>query len=176
MAVTRIASDARRLATFTRKPDHGRGLKPKSSRWSTERRRSGEVARHKRPQYDDCPLPVRRGQVDIALVSVMRDAMLRRSEAAALRWVDVEFRHDGSARVTVRRSKGDQDATGATLYIGRSAAAHLQAIHRPDASPTARVFELRSGRAVSNTDRSGRDGRGVGRPLLGTLSAGWDGP
>ena len=92
----------------------------------------------------------RRGQVDIALVSVMRDAMLRRSEAAALRWADVEFRHEGSARVTVRRSKGDQEATGATLYIGRAAAADLQAIHRPDASPEARVFGLRSGRAVSN--------------------------
>ena len=92
----------------------------------------------------------RRGQVDIALVSVMRDAMLRRSEAAALRWADVEFRQDGSARVAVRRSKGDQEATGATLYIGRAAAADLQAIHRPDASREARVFGLRSGRAVSN--------------------------
>ena len=92
----------------------------------------------------------RRGLVDIALVSVMRDAMLRRSEAAGVRWVDVEFRHDGSARVTVRRSKGDQAATGATLYIGRAAAADLQAIHRPDASREARVFGLRSGRAVSN--------------------------
>ncbi len=50
----------------------------------------------------------RRGQADIALVSAMRDAMPRRSEAATLRWADVEFRLDGSARVTVRRSKGDQ--------------------------------------------------------------------
>ena len=40
----------------------------------------------------------RRGRVDVALVSVMRDAMLRRSEAAALTWADVEFRSDGSAR------------------------------------------------------------------------------
>ena len=47
----------------------------------------------------------RRGQVDIALASVMRDAMLRRSEAAALTWDDVAFRSDGSARVTVRRSR-----------------------------------------------------------------------
>ena len=91
-----------------------------------------------------------RGEVDIALVSVMRDAMLRRSEAAALTWADVEFRSDGSARVTVRRSKSDQDGTGATLYVGRAAAAELRAIHRPDTSPKARVFGLRSGRAVSN--------------------------
>ena len=93
-----------------------------------------------------------RGQVDIALVSVMRDALLRRSEAAALTWADVEFRSDGSARVTVRRSKSDQDGTGtgATLYVGRAAAAELRAIHLPDASPKARVFGLRSGQAVSN--------------------------
>ena len=80
----------------------------------------------------------------------MRDAMLRRSGAAALRWGDVEFRHDGSARVTVRRSKGDQDGAGVTLYIGGAAAADLQAIHRRDASPEARVFGLRASRAVSN--------------------------
>ena len=92
----------------------------------------------------------RRGEVDIALVSVMRDALLRRSEAAALTWADVEFRSDGSARVTVRRSKSDQDGTGATLYVGRAGAAALRAILRPDASPKAPVFGLRSGRAVSN--------------------------
>ena len=33
-----------------------------------------------------------RGAVDVALASVMRDAMLRRSEAAALEWADVELR------------------------------------------------------------------------------------
>ena len=76
--------------------------------------------------------------------------MLRRSEAAALTWADVEFRSDGSARVTVRRSKSDQDGTGATLYVGSAAAAALRAILRPDASPKAWVFGLRSGRAVSN--------------------------
>ena len=80
----------------------------------------------------------------------MRDAMLRRSEAAALTWADVEFRSDGSARATVRRSKSDQDGAGATLYVGRAAAAALRAIYRPAASPRARLFGLRSGRAVSN--------------------------
>ena len=92
----------------------------------------------------------RRGRVDVALASVMRDAMLRRSEAAALTWADVDFRREGSARVTVRRSKSDQDGKGATLYVGRAAAAALREIQRPDASPESRVFGLRSGRAVSN--------------------------
>ena len=92
----------------------------------------------------------RRGRVDVALVSVMRDAMLRRSEAAALTWSDVEFRGDGSARLTVRRSKTDQDGAGATLYVGRRAAAALREIRRSGTPPGSRVFGLRSGRAVSN--------------------------
>ena len=70
----------------------------------------------------------RRGQVDIALLSLLRDGLLRRSEAAALRWGDVEIQDDGSARIHVRRSKTDPEAEGAVLYIGPDAAAALVAI------------------------------------------------
>ena len=70
----------------------------------------------------------RRGQVDVALLSVLRDGLLRRSEAAALRWGDVEVQEDGSARIHVRRSKTDPEAEGAVLYIGPEAAAALVAI------------------------------------------------
>ena len=108
----------------------------------------------------------RRGRVDVALISVMRDAMLRRGEAAALTWADVEFRSDGSARVTVRRSKSDQDGNGATLYVGRAAATELRAIHGPDASPGAPVFGLHTGKAVSK--RIGKAARAAG--LVGRFS------
>ena len=70
----------------------------------------------------------RRGLVDIALLSVMRDGLLRISEAAELRWGDVEIQGDGSARLHVRRSKTDQEAAGVVLYIGQAAAQALQAI------------------------------------------------
>ena len=70
----------------------------------------------------------RRGQVDVALLSVLRDGLLRRSEAAALRWGDVEVQDDGSARIQVRRSKTDPEAEGAVLYIGPEAASALVAI------------------------------------------------
>ena len=40
---------------------------------------------------------VTRAAVDVALISTMRDAMLRRGEAAALRWADVSFEADGTA-------------------------------------------------------------------------------
>ena len=90
----------------------------------------------------------RRGEVDIAIASVMRDALLRRGEAAELRWGAVEFRHDGSARVTVRRSKTTN--SHAVLYVGGHGAAALRAIRPDDAKPGDRVFGLRCCRSISN--------------------------
>ena len=69
-----------------------------------------------------------RGLVDVALLSILRDGLLRRSEAAALSWGDLEFREDGSALLQVRRSKTDPGAEGVVLYIGQGAAAALWAI------------------------------------------------
>ena len=43
----------------------------------------------------------RRGLVDIALISVMRDAFLTAQDAAQLRWKDVEFLADGTTRITL---------------------------------------------------------------------------
>ena len=53
---------------------------------------------------------------------------MRRSEAAALTWGDVELRDNGTALITVRRSKTDQEGEGITLYIGPQAGEALQAI------------------------------------------------
>ena len=116
-----------------------------------------------------------RGQVDIALVSVMRDALLRRSEAAALTWADMELWSDGSARVTVRRSKSDQDGSGVTLYVGRAGGAALRAIHRPGHLPESPGLRppFRSGSVES--DRRSRKSCGVDGPFLGTLTPDRDG-
>ena len=54
---------------------------------------------------------------DAALLSVLRWGLLRRSEAAALRWDDLTIEADGSGRLTVRRSKTDQTGEGAVLYL-----------------------------------------------------------
>ena len=70
----------------------------------------------------------RPGLVDIALVAVMRDALLRRPEAADLLWDDVERAPDGSGRLIVRRSKTDQAAEGRMLYLSPRAMADLDAI------------------------------------------------
>ena len=51
----------------------------------------------------------RRGNLDIALISVMRDAMLRVSEAAVLTWKDITAEADGTGRLMIRCSKTDAD-------------------------------------------------------------------
>ena len=60
----------------------------------------------------------RRGLVDIALISVMRDALLRRSEAAEILWKHIATEPDGSGRLTIPWSKTDQSGEGVVLYLG----------------------------------------------------------
>ena len=94
---------------------------------------------------ESAPASERRGRVDVALLSVLRDGLLRRSEAAELRWGDVELQEDGVALLHIRRSKTDPEAEGAVLYVGQAAAQALQAIMPEDAGvvdPAAPVFGL----------------------------------
>lgn len=83
----------------------------------------------------------RRATVDVALVRTMRDGLLRRSEAAAITWADIATEPDGSGRVTIRRSKTDQESEGAVLYLAQPTMQALAAI-RNDAPDDARVFSL----------------------------------
>ena len=89
----------------------------------------------------------RRAAVDLALLEVMRDGLLRRSEASVLRWGDLEFHEDGSGRLHVLRSKTDQTAEGAALYLGPAAVESLLAIRPQEAliDPGTRVFGLSAG-------------------------------
>ena len=84
----------------------------------------------------------RRGLVDIALVLVMQNAGLRRSEAAALTWADVATWEDGSGRITIRRSKTDQFGVGAVVAITARAMNALDAIRQPEPAPDSPVFGL----------------------------------
>ena len=56
-----------------------------------------------------------RARFDLALVAILSDAGLRRSEAAALTWGDVVRWDDGSGRITVIRSKTDVETQGAVV-------------------------------------------------------------
>ena len=110
----------------------------------------------------------RRAQVDLALLATLRDGLLRRSEAAALTWGDVEFRNDGAALVTLRRSKTDQEAEGTVLYVGREAAQALQVI-RPAPElldPGISVFGM-TARHIGNRVRAAAKAAGLGEGYTG---------
>ena len=59
----------------------------------------------------------RRGLLDIALVELMRDCLLRRSEAADVRWSHITSHADGTGRLLVGVSKTDQEGEGALLFV-----------------------------------------------------------
>ena len=83
--------------------------------------RRGRGGRLETPEYAR-----RRGLVDIALASVMRDGLLRRGEAAAATWSDVTWEPDGSGRLLVRRSKTDPEGIGTVLFLSRQAVDDLR--------------------------------------------------
>ena len=81
-----------------------------------------------------------RGKLDLALVAVLSDAGLRRSEAASLTWGDVQRWNDGSGRITIIRSKTDAEAQGAVVAITPPAMDALSAIRPAGVAGEARVF------------------------------------
>ena len=83
-----------------------------------------------------------RARLDLALVAVLSDAGLRRSEAADLTWDDVQRWDDGSGRITVVRSKTDVEAQGATVAITPAAMGALSAIRPAGVVSDVKVFGL----------------------------------
>ena len=83
-----------------------------------------------------------RGKFDVALVAVLSDGGLRRSEAAALTWGDVQRWDDGSGRITVIRSKTDAEAQGAVVAITPAAMHALDAIRPAGVGGVEKVFGL----------------------------------
>ena len=95
---------------------------------------SGQLESHTKAQA--------RARVDIALVAVMRDALLRRSEAAALTWGDLETAADGSGRLMVQNSKTDQIGEGSVLYLSPATMDALSQIRPAAPGPERSVFGL----------------------------------
>ena len=83
-----------------------------------------------------------RARFDLALVAVLSDAGLRRSEAAALTWGDVVRWDDGSGRITVVRSKTDALAQGAVVAITPAAMRALEALRPMGVGSSEKVFGL----------------------------------
>ena len=100
-----------------------------------------------------------RGLRDIALVTVMREGMLRAAEAAALTWRDILPETDGTAVVSIRRSKTNphglrvESVTVSQLCVGRLLAWQRHAPRGP-------VFGL-SPRSVAEVVRRAGERAGI---------------
>ena len=97
-----------------------------------------------------------RGNLDIALISVMRDAMLRVSEAAGLTWSDIEMEHDGTGRLLIRRSKTDSEGLGSVAFVSAQTMAALGLIRKGKADSES-VFELRPNQISTRIKRAAQD-------------------
>ena len=91
--------------------------------------------------YESREAARKRATVDNALISLMRDGMLRSSEAAALTWDDLEEADHGTGRIKIKRSKTDQEGEGFRAFVSRRTMRLLSAM-REDAQPTDSIFRL----------------------------------
>lgn len=99
--------------------------------------RSGRGGHTERPGYAR-----QRGMVDIALCRVLRDALLRRSECAALCWGHLTRLDGGAATVLIERSKTDQEGEGQSRFLSVQTVKALDAIRPEEASAAASIFGL----------------------------------
>ena len=91
-----------------RRPRRGQGGFGRAGQGRHPAAAPGEAAERGSPGDRETPQAAdRRGGVDVAICVVLRDGLLRRSEAADLRWEDVTFQASGArgALLEVRRSK-----------------------------------------------------------------------
>ena len=108
----------------------------------------------------------------MALVAVLPDAGLRRSEAASLTWGDVQHWDDGSGRITVIRSKTDAEAQGAVVAITPAAMQALDMIRPVGVGSEERVFGLSESQIARRVKQSPKPlGRRTGSSSAVTAGA-----
>ena len=107
----------------------------------------------------------RRAYADVALISLMRDALLRVSEAASLTWADIGVESDGTGRLLIRRSKTDPEGAGSIVFLSSTTMARLAAI-RNGGSPSDRVFGLGRNQLAKRIKQAARDA-GLGEGFSG---------
>ena len=107
----------------------------------------------------------RRGQMDIAMLSLMRDGLLRVNEAASLTWEDLAEEADGSGRLHIRHSKTDQEGVGAVLYVSPETVESVKAI-KGAACDTDSLFGL-SARQITRRIKMAAEAAGLGSDFSG---------
>ena len=108
---------------------------------------------------------IKRVDMDHAIISLMRDAMLRSSEAADLVWADLEERDYGTGLLCIRRSKTDQEGQGFYAFVSPRTMTFLSAI-RGDAQPTDSIFGLHRNQ-ISNRIKMAAQAAGLGDGFSG---------
>ena len=106
----------------------------------------------------------RRAALDLAIIGVLADGGLRRSEAAALTWVDVELWADGTGRLTIQ--KGKNQVEPATVAVTAATPRALRDIRTDDVDPAAPVFGL-TGETLANRVRAAARAAGLGDGFTG---------
>ena len=103
---------------------------------------------------------LRRGLCDIALIGVMRDAMLRVAEAAELKWEDIEEQQDGSGRIALPNRSRGQEST--LCYVSVETMRDLDKI-RGRAEDSALVFNMTRSQITSRVRRAAEQAGLTGR-------------
>ena len=140
------AQEWAKLESPCRDPGVRASLKGWGRRLSKPQRQAGAltaVQPRKRGRGFETPeQAAERGRFDLALVAVLSDVGLRRSEASSLTWGYVARWDDGSGRITVIRSKTDVEASGAVVAITPAAMEVLDAIRPAGVAGGEKVFGL----------------------------------
>ena len=131
-------------------PGRDRGVRASLKGWGRRQARPQRQAgaltavqpRKRGRGFETAAQAAERSRFDLALVAVLSDVGLRRSEEAPLTWGDVQCWDDGSGRITDIRSKTDVEATGAVVAITPAAMQALSAIRPAGAGGDEKVFEL----------------------------------
>ena len=146
IATSAIAHEWAKLESPCRDPGVRASLKGWGRRLSKPQRQAGALTtiqpRKRGRGFETAEQAAVRVRFDLALVAVLSDAGLRRSEASSLTWGDVQRWDDGSGRITVIRSKTDIEAQGAVVAITPAAMKALDAIRPAGVASDEKVFGL----------------------------------
>ena len=129
--------------------------------------------RWRRGRTESADTAERRGRLDIAMISVMRDALLRVSEAAALLWGDIEEEEDGTGS-SAHQAFQDGRRGGGRRCVPVCAHNGESRVHTGGSVRRLQRFRVAS-EPYSWAHQAGRAGRRSGRGIQRSLPESGDG-
>ena len=106
-----------------------------------------------------------RGRLDIAIIGMMRDGLLRVSEASDAVWSDIGAGPDGSGSLLIPRSKTDVEGSGFVAYLSADTMSCLNSI-RDGAADSDRVIGLAPNQIAKRIKRAAQQA-GLGDKFSG---------